>query len=127
MASTENKKELTPSEKAAMLAECADEMKAERIEVMDVRAKTSVTSQIVICSGTSQTHADAIAEKTIEKMRDKGVKPLRRSNNANSEGWILVDYGDVIFHVMLEEKRQFYDLEALWTMLPNDPTLVVEE
>ena len=127
MASTENKKELTPAEKAAMIAECADEMKAERIEVIDVRAKTSVTSQIVVCSGTSQTHADAIAEKTIEKMRDKGVKPFRRSNNANSDGWILVDYGDVIFHVFLEEKRQFYDLEALWSTLPNDPTLVMEE
>lgn len=126
MASTENKKEVTTEEKAAMLAECADEMKAERIETLDVRAKTSVTSMIVICSGTSQTHAEAIAEKTVEKMRDKGIKPIRRSDNTNSDGWLLVDYGDVIFHVMLEEKRQFYDLEALWTTLPNDPSLVVE-
>ena len=117
---------MTTEEKAAMLAECADEMKAERIETLDVRAKTSVTSMIVICSGTSQTHAEAIAEKTVEKMRDKGIKPIRRSDNTNSDGWLLVDYGDVIFHVMLEEKRQFYDLEALWTTLPNDPSLVVE-
>lgn len=109
-----------------MLAEFADEMKAERIETMDVRAKTSVTSMLVICTGTSQTHADAIAEKTAEKMRLIGLKPLRRTDTTNSDGWILVDFGDVIFHVMLEEKRQFYDLEALWSSIPTDPTLVIE-
>lgn len=100
-------------------------MKGERIEILNLRGKSSVTDYFVVCSGNSTVHADAIAERSIEKARNAGFKPLRKSDNAQSDGWILVDYGDVIMHVMLEEKRQFYDLEALWESLPQDPSLVM--
>lgn len=119
-----DKKNITSKEKADLIIQLADDMKAERIETLDVRAKTSVTDFFVVCSGTSSTHADAIGERVAEKLRDVGIKPLRRSEIANNEGWILYDFGDVVFHVMLEEKRQFYDLEALWTSLPADPNLI---
>ena len=109
--------------KAATISEFADDMKAQDIETMDVRAKTSVTDYFVICTGTSDTHVRSIAEKVSERLRDQGLKPLR-STQTNSDGWVLFDYGDVVFHVMLEEKRQFYDLESLWSNLPKDPNLV---
>ncbi len=98
-------------------------MKALRIETLDVRVKTSVTDRMVICSGTSDTHARAIAERVAEKLRDQGIKPIRKGDVVRGDGWILYDYGDVIFHVFLEEKRQFYDLETLWETAEPDPDL----
>ena len=98
-------------------------MKAQRIENIDVRKKTSVTSRMVVVTGTSDTHVRAITEKVYERMREQGHKPMRKDAGPGT-GWLLLDFGDVVFHAMLEEKRQFYDLETLWnTMLPN-PDLI---
>ncbi len=77
-----------------------------------------------MCSGTSDTHVNAIAERVEEKMRLSGLRPLRSEVGARAGGWVLYDYGDVLFHVMLEEKRQFYDLEALWRTIQADPNLI---
>lgn len=117
-----SKTELTAEQKAALVAEYADDMKAERIESLDVRAKTSVAAYFVVCTGTSDTHVRSIAERVAEKMRDEqGMKPLR--TEAGDAGWVLQDFGDVVFHVMREERRQFYDLETLWNSMPIDPNL----
>jgi ribosome-associated protein len=118
---------LTSQEKSAHIAAYADDIKAERIEVLEVRAKTTITDYFVVCSGNSQIHANAIAERVVEKARETGFKPLRRADSAHNDGWILVDFGDVILHVMLEEKRQFYDLESLWSNLPAHPDIVDED
>lgn len=119
-----SKKDAPSSEKAALIAEYADDMKGIDIDVMDVREKTSVTDFFVICTGTSDTHVRAICEKVAEKLREVGIRPLRQSDRGgDGGGWVLFDYGDVIFHVMLEEKRQFYDLESFWQNLPRDPNV----
>jgi ribosome-associated protein len=118
---------LTSLKKKELVEGFADDMKAERIESLDVRSKTSVTDWFVVCSGNSQIHANAIAERVVEKAREAGFRPLRTAEISRSDGWILVDFGDVVLHVMLEEKRQFYDLESLWQGLPADPNLIVEE
>lgn len=110
------------SEKARLVVEFADDIKAERIETLDVRAKTSVTDFFVICTGNSDIHVRSIAERVREKMRERGIRPVR--TDGSSTGWVLQDYGDVVFHVMLEEKRQFYDLESLWEGLRPNPDLV---
>lgn len=125
--STKKKNKDIPSdEKAALIAEFADDMKAERIETLFVGDKTSVTSYFVICTGTSDTHARAIGDKVTERMREAGHKPLRKNVIKNADGWILLDFGDVVFHIFLEEKRQFYDLETLWTSMESDPNLIRE-
>ena len=111
-------------EKKDLILEYADDMKAQDVEVLDVRDKTSVTDFMIVCTGTSQTHAEAVAERIAEKLRENGVKPLRRSVSRQNDGWILHDYGDVLLHVMLEEKRQFYDLESLWKETETDPNLI---
>lgn len=118
---------MTSKQKAEQIAEFCDDMKAERIETLEVRGKTSVTDFMVVCSGNSQVHAEAIAEKVIEKTRAIGIKPLRKKDPSGRDGWTLVDFGDVILHVMLEEKRQYYDLESLWNELPLDETLLVTD
>ncbi|MBX3097640.1 MAG: ribosome silencing factor [Fimbriimonadaceae bacterium] len=102
-------------------------MKALDIETIDVAKKTSATERVIICTGTSDTHVSSIAERVSDRLReDHGVKPLRQKTALRGDGWVLLDYGDVIFHVFLEEKRQFYDLESLWQNTPTDPALSQE-
>ncbi|MCW5936044.1 MAG: ribosome silencing factor [Fimbriimonadaceae bacterium] len=115
---------MNSQEKADRIREFADDIKAVDIEVIDVRAKTSVADFFVVCSGTSDTHANSIAEKVEEKMRAIGERALRSTTGPKAGGWILYDFGDVVLHVMLEEKRQFYDLETLWRTMQNDPNLM---
>jgi ribosome-associated protein len=110
---------MTPTEKAALIADAADDIKAERIETLDVHAKTSIADFFVICSGTSDRHVSSIAERVAEKLLEHKIKPLRQEGDRS--GWVLQDYGDVIFHVMLDEQRQFFDLESFWTaMMPSE-------
>lgn len=112
---------MTSTEKAHLIETFADDMKAEHIETLDVRQKTSVADFFVLCSGNSDRHVASIVDRVAEKLREHQVKPLR-TEGARS-GWVLHDYGDVIFHVMREEERQFYDLETLWNTIQPDPNL----
>lgn len=120
--STNNKPtSLSSKEKADLIREFADDIKAERIEILDVREKTSVTDYFVVCTGNSDVHVRSIVGKVEERLLPYKVKPLR-TEDGNS-GWVLQDYGDVVFHVLLEEKRQFYDLETLWNEMKPNPDL----
>lgn len=103
---------MTSKEKVQIIIEAIDELKAEQIETLDVRGKTSVADYFIVCSGTSDRHVSSIADKATEKMAQHRSKPVRVEGE--NSGWVLQDYGDVILNVMREEQRQFYDLEALW-------------
>ena len=109
------------SEKVQLLSDAADDMKAENIETLDVREKTSVADFFIVCSGTSDRHVSSIAERVAEQMAIHKVKPLRIEGERS--GWILQDYGDVVLNVMRDEQRQFYDLETLWKNAQADPNL----
>lgn len=112
---------MTSAEKVQSITHAADEIKAERIEVLDVREKTSVADYFIVCSGTSDRHIESIADRVAEYMLAHGVKPVR--SGGERTGWVYQDYGDVLFHVMREEQRQFYDLETLWTSMQRSPDL----
>jgi len=112
---------MTTTEKAEFIRAAADDMKAERIETIDVHAKTSVADYFIICSGTSDRHVDSIAERVSEKMSEAKCKPHRTEGDRT--GWVLQDYGDVIFHVMREEQRQFFDLESFWSSMKPSPDI----
>lgn len=99
-----------------MIAQIAEEMKADRVEVLDLRRKTIVCDFFVVCGGTSDVHVRSIAEKIEEKMKEARIKPTQIEGRGS--GWILLDFGDVVCHVMREEQRQFYDLENLWREVP---------
>jgi ribosome-associated protein len=113
---------MTSKQKAQKIIEFADDIKAEQIETLDVRHKTSVADYFIVCSGTSDRHVESIADRVAEKMRELKQRPLRTEGERS--GWVLQDYGDVLLHVMREEQRQFYDLEALWKTMKPDPSLV---
>lgn len=114
--------DINSQEKVEMISAYADDIKAEQIDVLDIRAKTSVADYFVVCTGTSDVHVNSIAGRIEEKMREKGVKPTRQESTGS--GWVLLDYGDVVVHVMREERRQFYDLETLWATKESDPNLI---
>ena len=115
---------MNSEEKLDQIIHVADEIKAERIETLDVRGKTSVTDYFVVCSGTSDRHVASIADKVAEELGKLKSKPLRVEGEGS--GWILQDYGDVVLNVMREETRQFYDLETLWKSFETSPDYPIE-
>jgi ribosome-associated protein len=103
------------SNKLALLCrELADNKKAENIVVLDVRKLSSLTDYFVIASGTSQPHLRAIVEEISGKLRDDYDLRPSRSEGATTGNWVVLDYFDVIVHVMHSETRKHYDLEGLW-------------
>ncbi len=97
----------------AFVVDKADDLKAVDIQAIDVRGKSSVADYIVVCSGTSRTHVNAIAENVITESKHSGLQPLGVEGKETGE-WVLVDLGEVILHVMQEQTRDFYQLEKLW-------------
>lgn len=100
----------------------AEDIKAEAIELLDVASKTSIAEYFIVCTGTSDRHVDSIGDRVTEKLREQGERPLRTEGERT--GWLLMDYGDVIFHVMREDQRQFYDIESLWKSMPANVEVV---
>ncbi len=92
-----------------------DELKGVDVRCLDVRDQTPITDSIVIASGTSQRHVQSLAERVQERAREAGIRPLGVEGERGAD-WFLVDLGDVVVHVMSREKRDFYNLEKLWSM-----------
>ncbi|MFV0389281.1 MAG: ribosome silencing factor [Pyrinomonadaceae bacterium] len=94
--------------------EAAASKKAVDIVALDLRAITSFTEFFLIASGTNQRQVQAIADEIAHKLRKQlKVKPLRIEGYQSAE-WVLLDFGDFIFHVFDSKSREFYDLERLW-------------
>ncbi len=91
------------------------EKKASDIVVMDLRkVKNAVADFFVICSGSSDTQIDAIADSVDEQVhKELKENPWNQEGKANKE-WLLIDYVDVVAHIFKKEKREFYKLETLW-------------
>jgi ribosome-associated protein len=103
------------SKKLALLCrELADNKKAENILVLDVCKLSSVTDYFVIASGTSQPHLRAIVEEIQGTLRDDYNLRPTCAEGASTGAWVVLDYFDVIIHVMHTETRKRYDLEGLW-------------
>lgn len=105
---------------APVVLAALDELKGIDVRTLDVRDQTSITDTIVVASGTSQRHVKALADRVLERAREAGVKPLGVEGERGAD-WFLVDLGDVVVHVMSREKRDFYNLEKLWSMHADDP------
>lgn len=93
--------------------------KASDLDVLAVADLTSIADYFILCSAGSERQAQAIADAVQEKLRtDDSVKPLMVEGTTPGR-WILLDYGDFIFHVFTEDCRRFYGLERLWGDAPN--------
>ena len=107
------------SKKLAQLCRAfADNKKAENIVILDVRDLSSVTDYFVIASGTSEPHLRAITDEITSKLRDDhGIRP-RAVDGTLQTAWVVLDYFDVIVHVMRADVRERYNLEGLWGDAP---------
>ena len=72
----------------------------------------------MVATGTSNRHVKALSDNVADEAKQRGVRPLGVEGQDSSE-WVLVDFGDVVVHVMLPATRDFYDLERLWSTPPN--------
>lgn len=103
---------------ARRIALLADEHKAERIVGYQVGELTLLADAFVICTATSEPHVKAIYSAVKEGMREAGSKTLH-AEGSYTNGWVVLDYGDVIFHIFRKEAREFYDLDGLWGDAPR--------
>ena len=109
---------LNRTEIAEIAAKSAVDRKAFDVIVLDLRGLSSFTDYFVICSGTSDTHVEGVAENIENKLYDQGVKLWHREGGKKAS-WILLDYIDVIIHVFTRDSREFYSLERLWGDAPK--------
>ena len=97
----------------------AFDKKAIDLDVLAVGELTSIADYFILCSATSERQAQAIADSVVSKLKDDlNVKPLLVEGTTPGR-WILLDFGDFIFHVFTEDCRRFYGLERLWGDAPN--------
>ena len=90
-----------------------EDAKASDVRLLDVRQLTDITDYMVIANGTSRRHVVAMAER----VREAGLKLELRPFAVEGEGegeWIVLDYGDAVIHLMMPDRRVFYDLDGLW-------------
>ena len=98
--------------------ELADDRKAEDITVLDVRKLSSVTDYFVIASALSDPHLRAVAEEVEVRLKEQELHAHAVDGTA-AAGWVVLDYFDVMVHVMRKDVRDHYDLEGLWNDAPR--------
>ena len=90
-----------------------EDKKGEDILLLDIKDIASFTDYFVLCTGTSDRMLDALAESALDTVRKRHRKAGRKQGEAR-EGWVVVDYGDVVLHLFSPDQREHYDLETLW-------------
>lgn len=100
---------------AQLITDTMEDLKAEDVQTFDVRTLTTMTDFMIIASGRSDRQVKAIAEKVIEMAKSIQIRPLGVEGQRQAE-WILIDFGDVIAHIMRPATRAYYQLEKLWSV-----------
>jgi ribosome-associated protein len=100
-------------ETATAIAVAALDKKAVGVEVLDVAGKVDYADFLVIMTGRSDRHAQALAQGIEEALRKKGVRPVAVEGLPHAS-WVLMDFGDVVVHVFQHDARQLYDIDGLW-------------
>lgn len=117
---------MQPEEAKDYIVDALDDLKARDINALFVGDVTSVADWMVIASGTSNRHVKSLGDHVSVKLKEKGVKPIGMEGEDSAE-WMLVDFGDVVVHIMVPETRRFYDLESLWRVRPqSEPDVETE-
>lgn len=113
-------------ELAQAAAVAAQDKLAEDVVGLDVSGQLALTDVFVIASAPSERQVNAVVDAVEERLLQLGSKPLRREGQKEGR-WVLLDFGDIVVHVMHTEDREFYALERLWkdcppVVLPDSPT-----
>ncbi len=98
--------------------------KAQDIVSIDLKDKSSMADYMIIASGTSSRHIQSLSEQVLEKLKDSGIKDSRIEGKDSNE-WKLVDGIDLIIHIFHPEKREFYELEKMWSeLIPKEKIMI---
>ena len=101
-----------------------DQNKAQDIISIDLKDKSSMADYMIIASGTSSRHIQALSEQVLEKLKSNGLIDSRIEGKESSE-WKLVDGIDLIVHIFHPEKRKFYELEKMWSeLIPKEKVMI---
>ena len=90
--------------------------KAIKVKSINLRNKTSIADFMIIASGNSSRHIQALSEILVDKLKKKGINNCRLEGR-DSDNWKLIDTADIIIHIFHSEKREFYNLEKMWSEL----------
>ncbi len=88
--------------------------KAKDVAILDVRKVADFTDYMVVVSGTSNRHVQSVADNVVDTLRSHGMRPVGVEGQKVGD-WVLIDFGDVVVHVMRQQTRDFYNLEKLWS------------
>ena len=109
---------MTTKELARIVINALEDLKAVDIKTLDVKRLTSITDMMIIACGKSDRQVKALADKTIETVNKKHIKPLGVEGKLQGD-WVLIDFGDIIVHIMRPATREYYQLEKLWSVVPK--------
>ncbi len=109
---------MTPNNILDLVLDDLDDLKAVNISPIDVRNLTPLADYVVIATGNSSRHVDAMRQHLVTKMKARAIEPVGVEGDSEQE-WVLVDLGDVVIHIMQPRVRDFYNLEKLWSQEPS--------
>lgn len=104
-----------PKEATALVQQVKDlllEKKAENVVALDLRAVSQSLDYFVLATATSTPHLQALERHLVEKLEEEHLRP--RPTEGQSPRWVVLDYGEVVVHLMTPEAREYYDLEGFW-------------
>ena len=107
-----------------LILKTLDSNKALDIVSIDFKNKSSMADYLIIASGTSSRHIQALSEMVLEKLRSNGVKNSKIEGKESGD-WKLVDGIDLIVHIFHPDKRKFYELEKIWSeVIPKEKVMI---
>ena len=98
--------------------------KAIEVKSIDLKDKTSIADFMIVASGNSSRHIQALSEILLEELKKKGIENCRLEGHSSNE-WKLIDAINIIIHIFHPEKRKFYDLERMWSELIPKERLII--
>ena len=113
------------SDLKTIILKTLDNNKALDIVSIDLTDKSSIADHMIIASGTSSRHIQALSEQVLQKLKLNGLKHCK-IEGSESNDWKLIDGIDVIIHIFNPEKRKFYELEKMWSeLIPKEKVLIL--
>jgi ribosome-associated protein len=109
---------MNSEELADLVVDALDEIKGLDIIKLDVSKMTTVTDWMIVASGASSRHVQALIDNVAEKAKAAGHRPIGVEGESGGE-WVLLDLQDALVHVMQPKVREFYNLEKLWSIKPS--------
>ncbi|MDG2107781.1 MAG: ribosome silencing factor [Woeseiaceae bacterium] len=116
---------MNSEELCELVVEALEEIKGLDIIKLNVSDMTTVTDWMIVASGNSSRHVQALIDNVSDRAKAAGHRPSGIEGESGGE-WVLLDLQDALVHVMLPKIREFYNLEKLWSIRPTEDTAAID-